>query len=131
MGMALVCVCVGGGVPVRPCSSSQAVVWHCLTLFIHAPLLCLQEEIIPFFQNVTLSSENKDVFSCYLELAEKVWAMSVCTCLLCLNSAFRRILPNPEGLCFPIPIQTAVVPLCRCAQALDIWTLTSPSWQMG
>lgn len=31
-----------------------------------------QEEIIPFFQKVELSPESKDVFSCYLELAEKV-----------------------------------------------------------
>lgn len=46
---------------------------HCLT---PSPLLpcsaSLQEEIIPFFQKLTLSPDNKDVFSCYLELAEKV-----------------------------------------------------------
>ena len=29
-------------------------------------------EIIPFFQGVQLSADSKDVFSCYLELAEKV-----------------------------------------------------------
>jgi len=31
-----------------------------------------QEEIIPFFQKLTLSPENKDAISCMLELAEKV-----------------------------------------------------------
>jgi reversibly glycosylated polypeptide/UDP-arabinopyranose mutase len=31
-----------------------------------------QEEIIPFFQQATLSADSKDVFSCYTELAEKV-----------------------------------------------------------
>ena len=33
-----------------------------------------QEEIIPFFQGVQLSADSKDVFSCYVELAEKVRA---------------------------------------------------------
>ena len=32
----------------------------------------LLAEIIPFFQKVQLSEGNKDVFSAYLELAEKV-----------------------------------------------------------
>ena len=31
-----------------------------------------QEEIIPFFQKMELSPENKDAFSCMLEIAEKV-----------------------------------------------------------
>ena len=31
-----------------------------------------QEEIIPFFQQVTFSAECTTVYACYLELAEKV-----------------------------------------------------------
>lgn len=38
----------------------------------HTVLWLLQEEIIPFFQQLQLSPDNKDVFGCYLELAEKV-----------------------------------------------------------
>lgn len=43
-----------------------------LTVSTSSVCLSLQEEIIPFFQKVELSPDNKDVFSCYLELAEKV-----------------------------------------------------------
>jgi hypothetical protein len=39
-------------------------------------LVLLQEEIIPFFQQVTLSKEKTDVCELYLELAEKVRAVS-------------------------------------------------------
>lgn len=42
-------------------------------VYAHGPeVLFLLAEIIPFFQKVQLSEGNKDVFSAYLELAEKV-----------------------------------------------------------
>jgi reversibly glycosylated polypeptide / UDP-arabinopyranose mutase len=37
-----------------------------------AVLCCVQEDIIPFFQNVELSKEATTVEECYLELAAKV-----------------------------------------------------------
>ena len=49
----------------------------CITICSRIPAgIFWQEEIIPFFQNLTLSPDNKDTYSCYLELAEKV-----CGCL--------------------------------------------------
>lgn len=41
--------------------------------WLHARMhACLQEEIIPFFQNLTLSKTSTTVEECYLELADKV-----------------------------------------------------------
>ena len=63
---------------------------------------CASAEIIPFFQKVELSPDNKDVFSCYLELAEKVrhaaaagWGPGCRS--LAAAPGFARLPPWPGG----------------------------------
>lgn len=56
----------------------------------------MQEEIIPFFQSVTLSPENNDVFSCYLELAEKVCALALPVWLAVRQSHLILFQKKPE-----------------------------------
>lgn len=41
-----------------------------------------QEEIIPFFQSMTLSKESTNPIDCYLEMAEKVRRLCIILCFL-------------------------------------------------
>lgn len=56
-----------------------------------------QEEIIPFFQKLELSADAKDVFACYLELAEKVRGGGPAGAGMALALALVSACPEPAA----------------------------------